>query len=69
MANEVMNPKFTRLKKSETSPLCLPEQFQQCEHYIDPQKLDPPNLKQTVSLSLSDFLSLAKAKKTEMLLG
>ena len=53
VANGVMNLKFTRLKKSETASLCLPEQFQQCEHYTGPQKLDPPNLKQTVS-PLSD---------------
>ena len=58
VANGVMNLKSTRLKKSETASLCLPEQFQQCEHYNGPQKLDPPNLKQTVS-PLSDVAHLA----------
>ena len=38
VANGVMNPKFTRLKKSEAASLCLPEQFQQCEQYTRPKK-------------------------------
>ena len=58
VANGVMNPKFTRPKKSETASLCLPEHFQQCEHYTGPKKLNPPNLKQTVS-PLSDVAHLA----------
>ena len=58
VANGVMRLKFTRLEKSETASLCLPEQFQQCEHYTGPKKLDPPNLKQTVS-PLSDVAHLA----------
>ena len=69
MANGVMNLKFTRLKKSEAASLCLPEHFQQCDHYIGPKKLDPPNLKQTVS-HLSDVAhlatSFAKAKDRDV---
>ena len=69
VANGLMNLKFTRLKKSGTALHCLPEQFQQCEHYTGFYKLDTPNLKQTVS-PLSDVAhlatSFAKAKDRDV---